>query len=97
MAPAEVKDKLVRVLRTIQELGGFADGVTIGEDTIPLEDLEEFDTQVVPIAITLLAKELGAEIPNNENVFLSADGRAALSVEAVCGRVADIVNKGKKK
>ena len=98
MAPADVKDKLVGVLRTIQELGGFADGAGIGGDTIPLEDLEEFDTHIVPIAITLLAKELGVEIPNDENVFLSADGLKPLSVDAVCGRVADIVNrKGKKK
>lgn len=98
MAPSDVKDKLVGVLRTIQELGGFADADGIGPDTVPLEDLEEFDTQVVPVAITLLANELGVEIPNDENVFLSPDGREPLGVDAVCGRVADIVNrKGKKK
>jgi hypothetical protein len=98
MAPEDVKDKLVEVLRTIQDLGGFADGEGITGETIPLEDLEDFDTQVAPVAITVLAKALGVEIPNDENVFLSPDGLKPLSVDAVCGRVADIVNcKGKKK
>lgn len=98
MAPEDVKDKLVEVLRTVQDLGGFADGDGIDGDTVPLEDLDDFDTQVAPVAITVLAKALGVEIPNDENVFLSADGLKPLSVDAVCGRVADIVNrKGKKK
>lgn len=97
MAPADVKEKLVQVLHTIQNLGGFNDGEDIVGSTVPLEDLEDFDTQVAPVAITLLAKSLGVDIPKDENVFLSADGQKALSVDAICGRVAEIVNrKGKK-
>jgi len=97
MDPTVVRDKLVDVLRTIQELGGFDDGGSIDGNTVPLGSLKEFDTQIVPVAITLVAKNLGVPIPNDQNVFLSRDGQKRLSVNEVVDRIIEIMNCESKK
>lgn len=69
MGPELVKGELVDVLRKIQRDGGQEDADTIGGGTVPLDDLQEFDSKLAPIAIKRLARALGITIPKDKNIF----------------------------
>jgi len=64
-----VKAKLIDVIGKIQTAGGYEDGASIGDDTVPLDGLEGFDSKLAPIAIRRLARELDIEIPKTQNIF----------------------------
>lgn len=91
-----VTQKLIEVLRGIQSDSGFEDGVVTGS-TCPLRDLEGFDSLVWPYSIGELADELGEEIPNDVNIFVSKDGRRKLTVEETARAVCERLNVGRAK
>jgi len=69
MSLDQVKTKLIDVIRKIQTAGGYKDGATIANDTVPLDGLEGFDSKLAPIATRRLAKELKIDIPKKLNIF----------------------------
>jgi hypothetical protein len=69
MGVEQVKAKLIDVLAKIQTAGGYKDGPTIQDRTVPLDGLEGFDSKLAPIAARRLARELGIEIPKKQNIF----------------------------
>jgi hypothetical protein len=89
-----VKAKLVEVIGKIQTSGGYSDGGSIGEDTVPLEGLEGFDSKLAPIATRRLARELDIEIPKKLNIFREG-GRTKgrkLSVGEIAAGLANSAN-----
>ncbi len=90
MDPIVVKAKLIKVLETIQCDSGFAPAPIIGT-TYPLKDLEGFDTSISPTAMDFLAQALGVDIPLDMNIFVSFDGRRALSIDEIVAGVGALV------
>jgi hypothetical protein len=87
-----VKATLIEVIGKIQTAGGYTDGVNIGDDTVPLDGLEGFDSKLAPIATRRLARELGIEIPKRQNIFREggrSKGRKLSVVEIAAGLAAD--------
>jgi hypothetical protein len=86
----QVKAKLIDVIGKIQKAGGYKDGASIVDDTVPLDGLEGFDSKLAPIATRRLARELEIEIPKDQNIFREG-GRSKgrkLSVAEIAARVA---------
>ncbi len=77
-----VRSTLIETLQSIQADSGYATTVITGT-TCPLRDLEGFDSQVAPLAISMLARALGVKIPNSKNIFLSTDGRQQITIDGV--------------
>ena len=51
------------------------------------ETWEGFDSKIWPVAIGILAGEIGIEIPDDVNIFVSEDGETALSIDQVVAAV----------
>jgi hypothetical protein len=68
-----VTEKIIDTLGQLQEAGGFSE-VRLQETSCPAADLEEFDSQLWVLAMTLIADELDIEIADSENIFVSSDG-----------------------
>jgi hypothetical protein len=91
-----VKEKLIEVLKSIQSDSGY-ESDSINESTCPLKDLEGFDSKVWPYAIEELATELGVEIPNNVNIYVSKDGKHHLTINESASKVCEIINNKRRK
>lgn len=91
MNPEQVKKKLIDVIRKIQVAGGYEDGAAVGEDTVPLEGLEGFDSKLAPIATRRLARELEIEIPKHENIF--REGGSSKGRKLSIAEIAALVTK----
>ena len=90
MNPEQVHEKLVEVLVEIQTDSGLEIPDIVG-NLRPANDLPEFDSLIWPAATGMLAERLGIEIPNNENLFVSADGRHWRSIDEIVARVVELV------
>lgn len=80
--------ELIDVLGQIQTMSGLPCPILTGT-SVPIAELEKFDSKIWPVATGMLASALGIDIPNNVNIFstrgpvrspLSIDG----TVAAVC-------------
>ena len=82
-----VRDTWVRVLEDIQRDSGYETG-GITEDIRPLDDLEEFDSLMIPVATCILEDALGVRIPDKVNIFVAEGEKRTLTVreaaEVVC-------------
>ncbi len=90
MRTEHVKAKLIEVIGKIQEAGGYKDGASIDDDTVPLDGLEGFDSKLAAIATRRLARALEIEIPKDQNIFREG-GRSKgrkLSVAEIAAQVA---------
>ena len=80
MDETNVTEKLIEVLQEIQKNSGYeCDGIVA--ETCPLVDLEGFDSQLWPVAIGMLEKNLGVKIPKNKNIYVSDDGTQRLTIK----------------
>lgn len=93
MDEALVRDQLIEVLQTIQRESGYGE-VPISRDTCPLNDLENFDSKIAPVATTLLATATGIPIPNRKNIFVSKGGRQRLSIDQIAEEVCKLSPEG---
>jgi hypothetical protein len=92
MTSNEVEVKLIEVLQGIQSESGY-DASHIGGTICPLRHLEGFDSMLWPVAICILASALGVNIPNNNNIFLSNDGKRPLTISESAAVVCEMVSK----
>lgn len=92
----EVEVKLIEVLKNIQIDSGY-DGNSIEGTMCPLSELEGFDSMLCPVAITILASELGVIIPDSNNIFLSKDGKSPLTISESAAIVCQMVSKEEKR
>ena len=93
MDPALVTSSLISVLSKIQNDGGYTDGGTINGATVPPDDLDGFDSKLVPVAIKRLGRVLGVAFPKKVNIFCEG-GRSCgrkLTVEEIGRAVASRV------
>jgi hypothetical protein len=80
MDEASVTEKLIEVLQEIQRNSGYeCDGIVA--ETCPLVDLAGFDSQLWPVAIGMLEKNLGVKIPKSKNIYVSDDGTQRLTIK----------------
>lgn len=92
MNPNQVEVKLIEVLQDIQSDSGY-DASRIAGTTCPLQDLEGFDSMLWPAAIGILAAALDVNIPNDNNIFLSDDGKRPLSISESAAIVCEIIGR----
>lgn len=90
---ADLQQRIIAVLETVQQLGGHANQ-QIREDTIPLRDLQGFDSLTGVETTSLLAEQLGCEISTggkSQNLFVSEDGGRMLDVSEISERLRPVL------
>ena len=92
MNPTALKGKLIGVLGQILADSGLECPLLTGA-TKPLENLPKFDSQVWPIATTILATEIGATIPNDVNIFVDETTKLPRSIDETAVFVCDLLEK----
>ena len=80
MNPTAVKAKLIEVLQNIQAASGLDCPPIIGT-TKPLEALPKFDSKIWPVAIGMLAANLGITIADDVNIFRIKKSNIALTID----------------
>ena len=95
MDPTALKRKLIAVLSQIQTDSGLECPPLTGV-TIPVENLPKFDSKVWPVAITILATEIGATIPNDVNIFVDETTKFPLSIDETAIFVCDLLMQQSK-
>ena len=83
---AKIRVALVKVLTIIQETSGA--GMPEMTDSLrPLLDLEDFNSEVWPIASGMLQIELAIQIPAKINIFEEPLTKKALSISEIVKRI----------
>ena len=80
MTPDDAKDALISVLAQIQKRTGLA-CPPLGGSSVPPKELPKFDSTVWPVAITLVARKLGVDIPKDVHVFGGENGARLLTID----------------
>lgn len=89
MDEINVTEKLIEVLQEIQRNSGYeCEGIVA--DTCPLQDLEGFDSKLWPVAIGMLEKNLGVNIPKKTNIYVSEDGTKRLTIKQTAAVVCKV-------
>jgi hypothetical protein len=81
-----VHRKLVEVLQNIQLSSGLQCPLIVGS-TKPLDDLPKFDSKIWPVAIGMLAAELGITIADDVNIFRREKSCIALTIDETVAMV----------
>lgn len=92
MKQHDVEVQIIEVLQSIQSDSGYTGNQIIGT-TCPLSDLEEFDSMLWPVAISILTTTLDVNIPNDKNIFLSDDGKRPLTISESAAIVCEMVSR----
>lgn len=92
MNAAFVQTKLVAVLQNIQAWSGLECPPITGS-TKPLEALPKFDSKIWPVAIGMLAAELGITIADDVNIFSREKSCVALTIDETVTVVVALANK----
>jgi hypothetical protein len=88
---ATVKTKLVKILQEIQATSGLP-CPDLNDATRPIEDLDEFDSKIWPVAAGMLAAELGIEIADDVNIFRREKTKTALTINETTAMVVKIAD-----
>lgn len=87
-----VKETLIKILSQIQTDSGLECPPLTG--TIkPVENLPKFDSKVWPVATTILATEIKAEIPNDVNIFVDEATKLPRTIDETAAFVCDLLKK----
>jgi hypothetical protein len=92
MDPVIVKQTLIKVLTQIQADSGLECPVLTGAIK-PIENIPKFDSKVWPVATTILATEIKAEIPNDVNIFVDETTKLARTIDETAAFVCDLLKK----
>lgn len=68
-----VEKKIIGILGSLQDAGGFTP-TKLRENSCPVADMPEFDSQIWVLAMTLVADELEIAISESANIFVSSTG-----------------------
>ena len=91
MDPTALQEKLITVLSQIQVESGLPRPSLTGV-TKPVDDIPGFDSKVWPVATTILAQEIGAEIPDEVNIFVE-DQEKPRSIVQIVDFVCTLLNQ----
>jgi len=80
------------VLRKIQEISDRP-CEEITDETVPIGDLHGFDSLNSIEAMMMLSAEINFEIPGDGNLFVSENGRRALTVHGIAERIKKLLPK----
>lgn len=87
MNPIDIEKALTEVIQNIQQASGL-ECPPLGSGVVPAKEVPEFSSPVWIAATTMLATKIGAEIPNDENIFVDKDTKEPRSLaeiaKAVC-------------
>jgi len=86
MNAAVVRAKLVEVLQEIQAASGL-ECPPIAGATKPLEALPEFNSKIWPVAVGMLAANLGITIAPDVNIFRQDKSCVALTIDEAVAKV----------
>ena len=92
MDRAAIKEMLIGSIKKFQALSGD-ETPTLSEDTIPIGDCTGFDSQRAVEVLVDVESQLGISLPGEANLFVSEDGRKALSIKAIVERIYKLVSK----
>ena len=95
MSPEAIRGKLIGVLESIQVDSGLECPVLTGQSK-PLEELPKFDSKVWPVAIALIAVELGVAIDDDVNIFRKEKACDALSIDETVALLTALAEKQEK-
>lgn len=90
MNPAVIREKLVEVLQEIQAASGL-ECPPIAGNTKPVEALAEFNSKIWPVAIGMLAANLGITIAPDVNIFRQDKTCVALTIDETVAKVVALV------
>lgn len=88
----DIEAALINTLQEIQLLTGL-DCPPLTKETLPLEELPQFDSKVWPIAVCLIGEKLGVELPNDINIFKKDDTCEALNIADIVNKVSSIIEE----
>ena len=87
-----VMEKVIQAVAQVQEASGRAVG-QISAGTRPMGDISGFDS-LNGVEVTVdLSQSLGQELPN-DNIFVSKDGRRALSIAEITDNLYKTIGVG---
>ena len=91
---SDIKTTVLAVLREVQEISGrpYAE---IKDDDTPFEALDGFDSLIGIEATAMIEARLGCEL-DAMSVFVSEDGRRALTLSETCEQVVSLVESKKE-
>lgn len=98
MDAATVVEKLVQMHKDIQVDCGF-DPAKVQPDCKPLDDLEGFDSMLVPGAIRALARILDRPLPKGtkiKNLYVTEDGKQKRSLKEIANEFCRTYGKESK-
>lgn len=94
MKKSELEQYLADTLKEVQELSG-ASTTDIHSKLCPIKDLEGFDSMRGQEATTLLGEKLKCDFRGGKddvNLFVSKDGRRALTVHEIVERLSELMS-----
>lgn len=96
MDAAAIKNKLCKVLETIQVTSGLECPPLTGT-LRPIEDIKDFDSKIWPVAIGMLSVELDEPIPEDVNIFRMEGSRKARNIDQTVAFVEQLIDEQKRK
>ena len=95
MDKSEVTEKLIRAIEEVQERSGRS-LEAINSATKPVGGIQGFDSLNGVEAAVILSESLGCELPA-ETLFVSKEGKRALSIAEISADVSRIIKEEKDK
>ena len=92
MDPIALKQTLIAILGQIQVDSGLECPPLTGQ-TKPVGTIPQFDSKVWPVAITILALQIDATIPNEVNIFIDEQTNLPRSIDEIAAFVCELLNK----
>ena len=89
MDKKQVEKALLSVISEIQENSGL-ECPPLTETTVPAEQVPKFDSKVWIAATTMLAGKLGANIPEDQNIFYDKKEKCALTISEIVQLVCSV-------
>ena len=96
MDSATLKEKLIAVLGQIQ-IDSNLECPALTGSTKPVENLPKFDSKVWPVAMTILATEIGATIPNDVNIFVDETTKLPWTIDETAAFVCELLKTRNEK
>ncbi len=95
MLRSELQDIVLTVLQDIQVLGGRP-WLGLNPHALPIGELEGFDSLTSIEATVMIEQKLGGRSFEIPTLFVSEDGKRALSIAEVVDRLATVTKGGAK-
>src|SRR6478672_5444392 len=92
MDPTTLKEKLIAVLRQIQD-DSHLECPPLTGTTKPVEQIPKFDSKIWPVATTILSTEIGALIPDDMNIFVDETTKLPRSIDQTVAFLCELLKE----